>query len=111
MGGLAILVAVTRSGHLADALRVLTRVMRRRKRLNGDLDEELKIALITAASFEDPEEWARFAGEWLTEIAFETGDKNAARAFLPRLRRLVKLEPMLARHCATADAALDAFAH
>ncbi|MDN3922514.1 hypothetical protein [Roseateles violae] len=111
VGGLATLAAVTRSGDLADALRVLTRVMRRRKRLSGDLDEELRIALITAASFEDLEEWARFAGEWLTEIAFETSDKNAARAFLPKLRRLVKMEPMLARHCASADAALDAFAH
>lgn len=111
VGGLAFLAAVTRCEDLADAVRVLARVMRRRKRLNGALDEELRIALISAASFEDPEAWARFTGGWLTEIAFEASDKSAAKAFLPKLRQLVKLEPMLARHCASADAALDAFAH
>lgn len=109
--GLATLAAVTRSGDLADALRVLARVMRRRKRLSGDLNEELRLALVAAASFEDLEEWARFAGEWLTEIAFDTNDKTAAKAFLPKLRRLVTIEPTLAKHCASADAALDAFTH
>lgn len=111
LGGLAVLAAVTRCGDLADAVRVLARVMRRRKRLNGDLDAELRIALVSSASFEDPDAWARFAGEWLTEIAFEVNDKSAAKAILPKLRQLVKLEPMLAKHCASADAALDAFAH
>lgn len=111
VGGLAVLAAVTRCGDLADAVRVLARVMRRRKRLNGDLDEELRIALISSASFEDPEAWARFAGEWLTEIAFEASDKSAAKSFLSKLRQLVRLEPILARYCASADAALDAFAH
>ena len=111
VGGLAVLAAVARCGDLADAVRVLTRVMRRRKRLNGDLDGELRIALISAASFEDPDAWARFAGEWLTEIAFEANDKSTAKAFLHKLRQLMKLEPMLARYCASADAALDAFAH
>lgn len=111
MSGLAVLAAVTRCGDLADAVRVLARVMRRRKRLNGGLDEELRIALVSAASFEDPEAWARFTGEWLTEIAFEESDKSASKAFLPKLRQLVKLEPVLAKYCASADAALDAFAH
>ena len=111
VAGLATLAAVTRSGDLADAIRVLVRVMRRRKRLSGDLDEELRIALVAAASFEGLEEWARFAGEWLTEIAFETSDKIEARAFLPKLRRLVTIEPTLAKYCASADAALDAFTH
>jgi hypothetical protein len=111
VAGLATLAAVTRSEDLADAIRVLVRVMRRRKRLSGDLDEELRIALVTAASFEGLEEWARFAGEWLTEIAFETSDKTAAKAFLPKLRRMVMIEPALAKHCASADAALDAFTH
>lgn len=111
ISGLAILAAVTRGRDLADALRVLTRVMRRRKRLSGTPDEEMRIVMIAAASIEDIEDWARFAGEWLTEIAFETTDKDVARAFLPKLRLLVRIEPALARHCARADAGLDAFAH
>lgn len=111
IGGLAILASVTRSRDLADALRILTRVMRRRKRLSGAPYEEMRIAMIAAASFEDLEDWARFAGDWLTEIAFETTDKDAARTFLLKLRRLVRIEPALARYCASADAALDAFAH
>ncbi|MCD2166239.1 hypothetical protein [Comamonas koreensis] len=111
IGGLAVLAAVTRCGDLAEAVRVLARGMRRRRQLTGGLDKELRIALVTAASFEEPEAWSRFAGEWLTEVSFETSDKMAAKALLHRLRQLVKLEPILAKHCATADAALDAFVH
>lgn len=111
VAGLAVLAAVTRCGSLADAVRVLARVMRRRKRLNRSLDEELRIALISAASFENLDAWSKFIGEWLTEIAFDANDKSAAKSFLLTLRQLVKLEPILAKYCASADAALDAFAH
>lgn len=111
ISGLAILAAVTRGTDLADALRVLARVMRRRKLATVDPSDEMRIAMIAAASFENLDDWARFAGEWITEIAFETTNKDAAGKLLPTLRRLVQMEPALARHCAAADAALTAFVH
>lgn len=108
VGGLAIVAAVTRGNELADALRVLTRVIRRRKRIKIEADAEMRIAMIAAAAFEQLDEWAKFAGEWITEIAFEMEDKEAAQGLLQSLRRMVQLEPELARHCAAGDAALAA---
>ncbi len=110
VGSLANVAAVTRATDLADTLRVLTRVMRRRKRLNADPDDELRIAMVAAASHEGLEDWARFAGEWITEIAYEVVEKDSAQSFLAKLRRLVQIEPALARHCAIADAALASIA-
>ena len=106
IGGLANVAAVSRATDLAETLRVLARVMRRRKRLVADPGDELRIAMVAAASHEGLEDWAQFAGEWITELAFEVVERDAARSFLPKLRRLVQIEPALARHCAIADAAL-----
>ena len=106
IGGLATVAAVTRGTDLAETLRVLVRVMRRRKRLNADPDDEMRIAMVAAASHEGLEDWARFAGEWISEIAFEVVEKESAQSFLLKIRRLVQIEPALARHCAIADAAL-----
>ena len=106
IGGLATVAAVTRSTDLAETLRVLVRVMRRRKRFNADPDDEMRIAMVAAASHEGLEDWARFAGEWISEIAFEVVEKESARSFLTNIRRVVKIEPALAYHCAAADAAL-----
>ena len=106
IGSLATVAAVTRGTDLAETLRVLVRVMRRRKRLNADPVDEMRIAMVAAASHEDLEDWARFAGEWISEIACEVVEKESAQSFLPTIRRLVQIEPALARHCAIADAAL-----
>ena len=110
IGGLANVAAVTRATDLAETLCVLARVMRRRKRLNADPDDEMRIAMVAAASHDGLEDWAHFAGEWITELAFEVVEKDSARSFLPKLRRLVQIEPALARHCAVADAALASVA-
>ena len=107
---LGTLAAVTRATDLSETLRVLARVMRRKKLLNCEPEDEFRIAMTAAASHEDLEDWARFAGEWMTELAFEVVDKDSARRFLPKLRRVVQIEPALARHCAMADAAIASFA-
>ncbi|MCE8050082.1 hypothetical protein HOP61_02065 [Halomonas daqingensis] len=109
IAGLAVVAAVTRSTDLADALRILSRVVRRRQHLSSEPDEEMRIAMISAASFINLEDWARFLGEWIAEMAFEISDKDAAETLLLKLRRLMQLEPSLARHCAAADAALSTF--
>ena len=107
--GIAVVAAVTRSTPLANELRILTRIMRRRGRLSAEPIGELRIAMVSAAAHEDLEEWAKFAGEWITEIAFEVKSRNFAQQFLPSVRRLVLIEPALARHCTAADAALASF--
>ncbi len=107
LGGLGMVAAVTRATDLAETVRVLARVMRRRKRLTVDPDDEMRIAMAAAAAHEGLDEWARFAGEWMTELAFEVVEKESAQRFLQKLRRLVQTEPALARHCAVADAALE----
>ena len=110
IGGLANVAAVTRAKDLAETLRVLARVMRRKKRLNAGPDDELRIAMVAAASHEDLEDWAHFAGEWITELPYEVVEKESAQSFLLKIRRLVQIEPALARHCAIADAALASIA-
>ena len=108
--GLAIVASVTRDTVLADTLRVLVRVFRRKRRLQTNPDEELRIVMMAAASHEELGDWAGFAGEWITEFAFEIEDKEAAQRCLWMLRRLVQIEPALAVHCTAADAALASFA-
>ena len=49
------------------------------------------------------------AGEWITELAFEVVEEDSAWSLLSKLRRLVQIEPALARHCAVAEAALASF--
>ena len=107
---LATLAAVTRASDLAETLRVLTRVMRRRKLINPSLENEFRIAMMAAASHEELEGWARFVGDWITELAFEALERNSAQSFLQKLRRVVQIEPALARHCAMADAAIASVA-
>ena len=105
--GLATVAAVSRGTDLAEELRVLVRVMRRRNRLNASPDDEMRVVMIAAASHESVDEWARFAGEWMTELAYEVVERGAAQSFLPKVRRLVQIEPALARHCSAADAAIE----
>lgn len=106
--GLATVAAVTRNTDLASAVRILTRVLRRRNRLNSNASDELRIAMIAAASFEDIEEWARFSGEWITEMAFEACDEVSAEQLARNLRHLIQIEPALAPYCTPAEAALSA---
>ena len=110
IGGLATVAAVSRATDLAGELRVLVRVMRRKKRLNVEPEDEMRVAMVAAASHECLDDWARFAGEWLTEIVFEVVEEETAQRFLPKLARLVRAEPALARHCAAAEAALASVA-
>ena len=58
IGGLATVAAVTRGTDLAEELRVLVRVMRWRKRLNADPDDEMRVAMVAATSHEAVEDWA-----------------------------------------------------
>jgi len=107
ISGLATVSAVTRSEELANEIRILSRVARRRRPTEITAEDELKIALVAAASRENLESWAKFAGDWLTELAFDVLDPDDAGRLLANIRCLVDLEPALAISCAKADAALS----
>ncbi|MGY3436446.1 MULTISPECIES: hypothetical protein [unclassified Marinovum] len=108
LAALSAVAAVARKQDLARNVRVLTRVKRRLGQFRDDPENEVHIALIAAASFEDLETWANFVGEWVNEICFSLDTNDNAGNLLNMLGRLKKLEPTLSRHFSTAEAALSA---
>lgn len=104
--GLAKVAAVTRSKELGDEVRVLSRVTRRRKGGGISVDNEVRIAMIAAASRGGLDGWAEFLGGWLTEIAFEVQSSEEGTILLSHLRQIIKLEPALIITCSKAEAAL-----
>ena len=53
----------------------------------------------------------RIVAEGVAPDGFQLADeRESLQSFLPKLRRLVQIEPALARHCAVADAALASIA-
>ncbi|MGV1777159.1 hypothetical protein ACQZ6H_19815 [Agrobacterium fabrum] len=109
ISGLAIVAAVSRSSELADTLRILTRILRRRKRFKPSANDEVRVAVIAAASRSDIAQWSSFCGEWLTEVAFEISDKAEALTLLAILRRLQEIETALIGPLGKAIAALEAY--
>jgi hypothetical protein len=108
--GLAVLAASSRSSDLAESIRVLSRVKRRRGSIQNDPEEEIRVVLIAAAAFEDQNDWAKFAGDWIAEIAFDLKDRARATNLQMMVRRLRQLEPALLPHVARAEAAFSALA-
>jgi hypothetical protein len=109
ISGLAIVAAVSRSGELADTLRILTRILRRRKRFKPSANDEVRVAMIAAASRSDLAQWSSFCGEWLTEVAFEISDKVEATKLLFVLCQIQDFEASLISPLAKAIAALEAY--
>jgi len=105
--GLATIASVTRSKELADEVRILARVMRRRPGVALKADSLMRIGMIAAAAESDLTRWARTVGEWLTEVSLEDMDRHTAMAMRSHVRRLCELEPYLWKTCAKADAAFS----
>ena len=109
LNGLATAAAVTRSTKLADELRVLVRRYRRDSQYRLSIPEDVKLCLSAAASRSDLTEWAGFAGEWLTELAFGDLKKEEGEELHSILNFLFHAVPELWVTCGRADAALEAF--
>jgi hypothetical protein len=107
--GLASVAAVTRNPGLAEEVRILVRVVRRRPGVEIEPDNAMRIALVAAAAFQDSTNWCRFVGEWLTELAFEDMTLEKAETMLAHIHILCQLEPLLWETCGRAEAALSAF--
>jgi hypothetical protein len=108
LSGLATVAAVTRSTELADEVRILTRVLRRRPGVDIAPGDAMRIAMIAAASHIDKANWCKFVGEWLTELAYEDMSHDKAVNLYQHVRVLCQLEPNLWETCGRAEAALSA---
>lgn len=106
--GLATVAAVSRNMALADDLRILVRRYRRDSQYGFSIEEAMKMCLVASASREDRIKWREFAGEWLTELAFEELKGSEDEILYSHLLALLHLAPELWVSCARADAALKA---
>jgi len=109
LSGLATVAAVTRSGELAEEVRILARVLRRRPDVDIAPEDTFRIAMITAAAYSDKSKWCKFVGDWQIELAFEDMTRETAATLMRRLQILCQLEPQLWETCARAEAACSAF--
>ena len=109
LSGLATVAAVTRSTELADDVRILARVLRRRPGVDIAPEDALRIAMIAAASHRDKAGWCKFVGEWLTELAYEDMPHEKAANLYQIFLILSLLEPGLWETSARAEAALSAY--
>ena len=108
LSGLATAASVTRSADLAQELRILMRVVRRRPGVEISQDNALRILLVAAAASADLAAWCKYVGECITELAFEEMTKVEAQRLLLYTRLLVQFEPQLCATTARADAAMSA---
>jgi hypothetical protein len=108
--GLATVAAVTRSSELAEEVRILVRVVRRRPGIDIAPEDAVRIAMIAAAAYSDNSKWCEFVGDWLTELAFEDMTREKAVILWKHIHVLCQLEPSLWETCARAEAACTAFA-
>lgn len=104
--GLAEVAAATRHKELADEVRILTRVLRRRGNLTSEPDIHMRIALLACASNADLQDWCSAVGSWFFEIANEDMNKEDAARLRSHIHSLCVSVPALWEHIAKADAAL-----
>ena len=109
LNGLAMVSAVTRSLALANEVRNLSRVARRRTRNSLPLDVVARVALVAAAASADMSAWSDVVGGWFTELAFADMTREEAIALQGQLYALLHVEPILWETCGRAEAALSAF--
>lgn len=106
--GLAGVASASRSAALAEKVRV----MARRRRTEGATPSplhEVSLALTCAAVHEDRRLWARAAGDWIGEIAFNTTDRSFAQETLVALETLSYISPFLRGGLGPSIVALRSF--
>lgn len=104
--GLAAVAATTRHKELADEVRILTRVLRRRGNITAEPEIHMRIALLACASHVDLQAWCNAVGSWLFEIANEDMNKEDAARLHSHIRSLCVSVPALWEHIAKTNAAL-----
>ena len=106
--GVARVAAYARSWKLAQAVRVISRNYRDDREFSLSIDEELRIILMSGASFGELTEWCEFVGQWMVESAQANVDDDESRDHLYwSLQILCDIVPELWVSCGSADAALS----
>ena len=103
---LATVAAVSRSGALADELRIVVRRYRHDGQFGLSIDDALRVCLIASACHKDLLAWRDFAGDWLTELAFGELERDEAWVLYSGLLCLLHAVPELWVSCGQAEAAL-----
>ncbi|MDG2531266.1 hypothetical protein [Caulobacter endophyticus] len=70
---------------------------------------DLAMAMTAAAAHVDERDWARFAGEWVEELAFSVEDYAQALQLLEPLEGLCAISPLLRGGLGSSIAALRSF--
>ena len=109
LNGLATVAAVSRNQALAEELRILVRRYRRDSQFGLTIEEAMRLCLVASAACVDLSEWRGFAGEWLTELAFDDLEGDEGGVYHSRMLALLHSVPELWVSCARADAALRAW--
>ncbi|OPY78425.1 MAG: hypothetical protein A4E65_02222 [Syntrophorhabdus sp. PtaU1.Bin153] len=109
LNGLAMVAAITRSPILANELRILVRKYRHDPQYSLTVLEATKACLMAAASHTELDGWRQFAGDWLTELAFDDLEGYEAELLHSYLKRACHAVPELWASCGRADAALSAY--
>ena len=108
LNGLAMVGAVTRSTALANGVRILARIGRRRVKESFPPDAVARVALMAAAANEGFSAWKEAVGDWVTELAFAQMSREEAIVLQQVLGVLLEIEPRLWPECGRAVAALQA---
>lgn len=106
--GVAIVAAVTRSGELAEELRIMIRRCRHEPARRLSVVEDTLIGLIAAAAYQDLTNWSEFVGGWITDLAFESLTQPETQRLHFDVKYLCHIEPALWRTLGRAEAALSA---
>lgn len=109
LNGLATIAAISRNPELATEVRILLRRYRRDVEFDVTISESIKVALIASVANRNFIDWRDFAGDWLTEIAFDDFDGDEGNVFYTYVSVLLELIPQLWISCARAEAALQAW--
>lgn len=99
LNGLATVAANLRSKKLAASVIILSRIYRDYLDINSSPEEIFAVGLVSAAAFENKDEWAEYIGQWAYEIACLELETNARGSLFSMLSQLCLLEPYLYYTC------------
>lgn len=105
--GLANVAAITRSGELADEIRILARKCRQDVGSALSIEESMWIGLVAAAAYSEMPKWCEFVGEWVTELAFQAKQHEEIDRLHSIIKQLLHIVPELWLSCGRAEAATN----
>jgi hypothetical protein len=105
--GLANVAAITRSGKLADEIRILARKCRQDAGRALSIEESMWIGLVAAAAYSEMPKWCEFVGEWVTELAFQAKQHEEIDRMHSIIKQLLHIVPELWLTCGRAEAATN----